>query len=360
LQIVNSKFKSVHILKKDYDDITTNFFDNIKKKDVSKYILPSDYFDCIVLGGGIRGYYVYGSLILLKKMMDIGTIKIRKFIGTSAGAFLSVFIFSNIDPKIIRNVNNFAIKNNLEFSIDKIMLKACWELLPDNIHELINGKVTILISKSLLSKEREQYIDHFDSKLHLMQILHASSYIPFLTTSNFRGISIKGERYFDGIFSNNNPTNFDNDIPQLVFHTWDVDYPLASTLNFNDNFPELIIMRGLLEFEKFIKNLENHKYHENKKIPIKWIDTLDKIHSLTQSNKKKKSVMNETNNETELLDNETNSSKIIKTKKYRNKFYNHLKEYNNFKKNVESNRNINKILLIFFLTISEIISMVKK
>ena len=156
-----------------------------------------------------------------------------------------------------------------------------------------------------MSKEREQYIDHFDSKLHLMQVLHASSYIPFITTNNFKGVNIKGERYFDGAFTNYNPTNFENDIPQLVFHTWDVDYPLTNTFSFNDPFPEIIILKGLLEFEKFIENLKDNEFHKNKKIPIKWIETFEKINSLNTEKKIKSTII--TNN------------KISKSK-----YYNHL------------------------------------
>jgi len=337
IEIINLKFKGINILKKEYNNTATKIFELIKLKDTEKLKLPSDYFDCIVLGGGLKGYYVYGSLILLKKMMEDGVIKIRKFIGISAGAFLSVFIFSNIDPKIIININKFAIKNNSTYTIDKIMLKICWELLPNNIHELINGKVSILISKSLLAKNREQYIDNFDSKLHLMQVLHATCYFPFVTTNNFKGVSIKGSRYYDGVFSNYNPTTFENDIPQLVFHTMDVDYPLKNTINFNDLFPEIIITRGLLEFEKFIKNLKKNKFEQNKKIPIKWIDTFEKINKLNTCD----SIYSQT--------------KIPKVKKH-----NHINEYLHFKNKIKYNKYYYTIIYILLLTISEIMSLFYK
>ena len=267
-KIVNSKFKSKDILFKKYDDITSKIFDTIKDVNIDKYILPADEIDCIVLGGGLKGYYVFGCLLLLKKMMDLNKIKIRKFIGISAGAFLAIFLFANFDPQIIRNINDFAFKNNTSYPIDKILLKICWEIFPENIHELINGKVTILISKGTFGNDKEKYVTYFKSKLHLMQVLHASSFIPFITSNNFRGVEIDGEKYFDGVFSNRNPTNFNNDIPQLVFHTSKVNYSLFNSIYFNDPFPELIMIKGILDFELFIKN----NLKSNNKIPIKWIE----------------------------------------------------------------------------------------
>ena len=272
LKIVNLKYRSTNKLFKKYNDYSSKIFESIKNHNIEKYVLPAKEIDCLVLGGGLKGYYVFGSLLLLKKMIDSGKIKVRKFIGISAGAFLSVFLFSNLDPQIIRNLNDFAIKNNSHYAIDHIMLKACWELLPENIHELINGKITILVSKGPLLNNKEKYIDHFESKLHLLQVLHASSFIPFITSKNYSGVSIKGEKYFDGAFSNYNPTNYSNDIPQLVFHTSQVNYSLSNTINFKDQMPELIILKGLLEFEKFIINHLKNKTYKNDEYPIKWID----------------------------------------------------------------------------------------
>ena len=353
IQIVNTKFDSEDLLNKKYDDIVSNIFDTIKNYDVSNLSLPSEHFDCIVNGGGIKGYYVYGSLIILKKMMDLNKIKIRKFIGHSAGAFLSVFIFSGLDPIIIRNFNDFALKNNSKFHVDKILLKAFWELMPENIHELINGKVSIVISTPLMSKQRHLMIDKFNSKLHLMQILHATSYIPFLTTDTFKGVNIGGERYYDGGFSNISFVNFKNDIPQLVFNTWDVEYSLSKTFSFKDKFPEYIILKGTIEFEKFINNIGEKNFEENKLFPIKWIESLKNI----------KKYKRENSNLVKLSKKNSNSHiETIKSEQMLKSSYghNHIAEYNDFKKKSKINNQMQKIITIFFLTLAELFSMLLK
>lgn len=296
-QIVNLKYKSVELLKAESTNFTNTFFESIKQTDITQYKLPSDYFDCIILGGGMKGYYVYGGIILLKKMMDMGKIKIRKFVGVSVGALLCIFVFSGIDIKIMKNFSEFALENNKLHPIDNILIKACWELLPDDIHLKVNGKISILLSKSTLPRtslfdSREHFIEHFDSKLHLIMVLHATCCIPFITTNKIGGININGTRYYDGVFTYKNPINPNNDIPQLVFQTGKVKYSLEKSLSFNDEFPELLVMKGLLEFEKFITNLNNNIPN---KIPIKWIHHIpNKINKnkINYNSKTKKYIYN--------------------------------------------------------------------
>jgi hypothetical protein len=285
--------------------------------------------------------------------MDLGKIKVRKFIGVSAGAFLSVFLFSNLNPQIIRNLNDFAIKNNSKYAIDHIMLKACWELLPENIHELINGKISILVSKGAMSKKREKYIDNYESKLHVMQVLHASSYIPFITSKKYDGVNIKGEKYFDGAFSNYNPKNFFNDIPQLVFYTSKVNYSLSNMLNFNDPLPEIIILRGLLEFEKFILNLMKDKVHKNNNFPIKWIEPYT-IYTPYATNRNKESKNNTVNVYKE------RGSEIISTKIKSTKLYLQNPNQYGFFKNLEIKDNLHSMVFVLFLTMCEIMAKVSK
>ena len=338
------KFEKTELLYKTYDDITSRIFDEINNVDISKYILPSDHIDCVVTGGGLRGYYIYGSLMLLKKMIDNSIVKVRKFIGFSAGAFLSIFIFSGINPKIIRNINDFALVNNSNFPIDKIMLKVCWELLPENIHELINGKVTILVSKSIFAGKRDVYIDKFESKIHLMKVLHATSYIPFVTTNKFKGVDIDGVRYYDGVFSSKNIINFNNDLPQLVFETNDVNYELSSTFSFKDKFPEFIILKGLIQFEKFIDNIKDNKHHENKFFPFKWIESIDNI-NLPKSNLPKSNLQ------------EPNSSKPNTDISEKDKIINQYdKNYDHMtlKKKKQKGRYLHEGGLLFLLMVSEL------
>ena len=168
-----------------------------------------------------------------------------------------------------------------------------------------------------------------------MKVLHATSYVPFITTNKFKGVDINGQRYYDGAFSSKNIVNFNNDIPQLVFETIDVNYDLSSTFSFNDKFPEFIVLKGLIEFEKFICNIKENKHGDNKKFPFRWIESVDKI-NLFVSN------MN-------LLD-KNNKKSTIQKKDYSNDLcYDHI----NFKKKVERNKYIHDGGLFFLLAVSE-------
>ena len=355
LRIINNKFESEELLHKKFDDYTSSIFDTIKNKNPSSLKLPSKKCDCVILGGGLRGYYVFGSLILLKKMIDNKQIKVRKFIGVSAGAFLVVFLLSNLNIELIRNINEFAIKNNNKYAMDHIMIKICWEILPENIHEIINGKVSILVSKKIILSNREKFIDHFDSKMHLLQVLHASSFIPFITSKDFHGVNIKGELYYDGAFSNINPVNYDNDVPQLVFYTNEINYPLSNTFKFNDTIPEIIILKGLIEFEKFIRNIMSGNLSDNLKYPIKWIDHNNHNHNHNNSSK----IYSDTSENIIMstsFDKSTNfKSKTIKSTNFKSKT---IKNTNFKSNNLKSS--FNKILFILFMSICELICLIIK
>lgn len=347
-EIVEQQFKSVHKLHKKYSDCTSVIFSTIKSKLSDTKILNVKYvpelYDCMILGGGLKGLYVYGSLILLKKLIDENKIRIGKFIGVSVGAFLAVFILSGLDIEIIRNINDFGLDNNDIFSIDHILIKCCWELLPENIHELVNGKISIIVSKSVFSSNRETHITHFESKKHLIQVLHASSHIPFLTTRQYNGVYIKGEKYYDGAFSNPCPSKMSGN--NLVFYTCDVDYPNGNAFRFNDRCPELIIFKGLIEFEKYILNVVNKCPELNEKFPIKWFGL--KVLSKTKSHSSK-SVMGMEINENGLR----SSAKKNKHVSFVQKISNSIKR---FFSNTSFKNSTNQVMLLFFLSVCELIS----
>jgi hypothetical protein len=288
--IINEEFTDIHLLHNNSTEISYELLNTINNISFDDIIFPSNEFDCIITGGGLKGYYVYGSLIILKKLINAGKIKIRKIVGVSAGSFLSVFIMSDLSIHTLKNVHNFALANNSKHNIDKIMIKACFELFPDDIHEKINDKISILVSKATYFKTEEIYINKFESKMHLIQALHASSFIPFITSKSMNGVHIKGEKYYDGFFSNFIPINFNNDLPQLVFHTHDVDYKFLNSVKFIDTCPELIILKGAIEFHKFILNIKNNIFKMND-IPIEWIPVNNNIIENNYTNMPKKMML---------------------------------------------------------------------
>ena len=267
--IIEDCYNDESILNKSYDDITSKILDNIENIDVTKLKFPKNKFDCIFSGGGLKGYYLFGAVIILRKMIDNKQIEIRNYIGVSVGALAAVFLLSGISIHKMRNIYEFA-KQNDKYDLNKITLKVCNDLLPDNIHDLCNGKLKIIISKLGSNGMKEEVVTKFKSKEYLLNIIHATSCIPYFTSKHITGVKINNKTYYDGAFTNNLPIIDDNDISQLVFHTINVDYTYNNTFNLNDKYPELLILRGVIDMEIFIKNVSK-KNREISNIPIEWI-----------------------------------------------------------------------------------------
>jgi len=279
----NDKYVNEDIISTSFNDISYKLLENIDKIDVSELKFPTKEFDCILSGGGFKGYYLFGAAQILKKMIKNKQIKIRKYIGVSIGAIVSVFLLSDIPIHIIRNIYEFARHNN-KYDLNQITIKACQKILPENIHELCNNKIKILVSELTFKGMVPVYIEKFNSKEHLLKVIQATCYIPYLTSTTISGVKIDDKIYYDGAFTNNVPIIKNNDIPQLVFHTRNVEYKKWYMFNTKDKCPELLILRGAIEMERFIKHLYNIEVNKKnssddskiKNIPIEWITTTKK------------------------------------------------------------------------------------
>jgi len=59
-------------------------------------------FDVILSGGGLKGYYFSGAGEVLKALEATGEIRIRQWVGTSAGAISAVWLACDMDPHLWR------------------------------------------------------------------------------------------------------------------------------------------------------------------------------------------------------------------------------------------------------------------
>ncbi|XP_067655192.1 1-acylglycerol-3-phosphate O-acyltransferase Pnpla3-like [Haliotis asinina] len=87
------------------------------------------------------------------------------------------------------------------FAIDRILRDALWEVLPDNAHEIVSGR--LFVSLTRVSDKKCVIVSEFDSKEELIQALLCSAFVPFysgLIPPKFRGV-----RYVDGGLSDNLP-----------------------------------------------------------------------------------------------------------------------------------------------------------
>jgi len=272
--IIKECYKKESILDKSYDDITNKILDNIEKIDISKFKFPKKKFDCIFYGGGLKGYYLFGAVVILRKMIKSGKIKIRNYKCISIGVLAAIFILAEIPIHKMRNIYEFGKENN-KLKLNNLLLKICDEILPDNVHELCNGKLNIVISKLTSNGMKPEIVNNFKSKKDLLNIIYASCFIPYLTTNNIDGVKIKDDIYYDGAFTNSKLITDNNDLPQLVFDTINVDYNYNNMFRLNDKYPELLMLKGVIEFEKFIKKISSKKTKiEN--IPIEWIPAFTK------------------------------------------------------------------------------------
>ena len=269
-KLINDYFINKDIILSYSDDVSYRFIDVINKIDVTKFKIPEKEFDIVIAGGGLKGYYNFGACEILKKMIKNNQIKIRYYTGVSSGAYVALFTLLNISLQTIRNMYEFGRLNTDKHDLNKILSKICEHILPDNVHELCNGKLKVLISKLTLKGLKPIIIDNFKSKEHLIKVLNASSFIPLITTSEYNGIEIDNNKYFDGAFTNNTPVMIKHDFPQLLFNTTSVVYSSLYSFSIKDSNPELLIVRGAIDMEKFFLSFEK-KDSGIKNIPIEWI-----------------------------------------------------------------------------------------
>ena len=275
-KLINDYFVNKDIILSYSDDVSYRFIDVINKIDVTKFKMPVKEFDVVIAGGGLKGYYNFGACEILKKMIKNNQIKIRYYTGVSSGAYVALFTLLDISLQAIRNMYEFGRLNTHKHDLNKILSKICEHILPDNVHELLNGKLKVLISKLTLKGLKPVIVDNFKSKEHLIKVLNASSFIPLITTSEYNGIEIDNNKYFDGAFTNNTPVIIKHDFPQLLFNTSSVVYSSLYSFSIKDSNPELLIVRGAIDMEKFILSFEK-KDTEIKNIPIEWIPAENNI-----------------------------------------------------------------------------------
>jgi len=244
------------------ETLTYTILEYIENIDIRHNILQEKHFDCIISGGGLKGYYIFGICKILKKMHDEKLINVRKYVCVSAGAIIMTYLLCNVP--MIHSIQMYHDLKGSTVDLHSTVIESMNKLLPENAHKLCNGRIHIVVSKITLLGFEKIIVTNFTSKQHLINVLSAAIFLPYVTSNNISGILIDNNRYFDGWFNGNIPYINDNDIPQLVIETHNVDYNSKHTFSLTDNCPELLIIKGAIEMEQFI----NNKHISF--LPIKW------------------------------------------------------------------------------------------
>lgn len=114
------------------------------------------------------------------------------------------FCFTGLLTSDFFRVVNEARSHSLQafspsFNIQICLLEGLDKYLPQNAHELVNGRLHISLTRS---RDRKNVIvTHFNSRVELLQALLCACWIPCF--SGFLPPKFQGERYMDGAFSDN-------------------------------------------------------------------------------------------------------------------------------------------------------------
>ncbi|XP_028644589.1 1-acylglycerol-3-phosphate O-acyltransferase PNPLA3 isoform X2 [Grammomys surdaster] len=161
-------------------------------------------------GCGFLGFYHVGATLCLSERAPHLLRDAHTFFGCSAGALHAVTFVCSLPldyiMEILMNLVRKARSRNIStlhpfFNINKCVRDGLQETLPDNVHQLISGKVYISLTR--VSDGENVLVSEFHSKDEVVDALVCSCFIPL-----FSGLippSFRGERYVDGGASNNVP-----------------------------------------------------------------------------------------------------------------------------------------------------------
>ncbi|XP_065780320.1 1-acylglycerol-3-phosphate O-acyltransferase PNPLA3-like [Muntiacus reevesi] len=161
-------------------------------------------------GCGFLGFYYVGVTSCLSERAPHLLRHARKFFGASAGALHCAFYLAGIPLEqrlqILMDLVRSARSRNLgilhpAFSLSEYIRDGLHRHLPDNVHQLLSGKIAISLTR--VSDGENVLVSDFHCKDEVVDALYCSCYIPVvfgLIPPSFRGV-----RYVDGGISDNLP-----------------------------------------------------------------------------------------------------------------------------------------------------------
>ncbi|XP_037701708.1 1-acylglycerol-3-phosphate O-acyltransferase PNPLA3-like [Choloepus didactylus] len=161
-------------------------------------------------GCGFVGFYHVGVTHCLSERVPHLLRDARMFFGASAGAVHCAAFLAGIPLEsticMLTNLAQRTRKRKLSIfhpslSIKKYCREYLLEHLPDNVHQLVSGKLCTSLTR--LSDWENVLVSDFQSKDELVDVLVCSCFVPFysvLIPPTFRGV-----QYMDGCLSDNVP-----------------------------------------------------------------------------------------------------------------------------------------------------------
>ena len=167
------------------EDLVKNYPKNEKMREI----------DLVIDGGSFNGTYTMGGLILIKKLENLGYLKVVRISGCSVGSLLGVMYFNNnLDDGFVFDKK---LRENLK---DKLNLNLVKSLIKDEINKMDNDIFSEIKNDKLFiayfnnGKNRKiKYI--YKNKEELINSLMKSCHVPYLIDNNYyceKGDSIDG------------------------------------------------------------------------------------------------------------------------------------------------------------------------
>ena len=102
---------------------------------------------------------------------------------------------------------------NPNFNLSKLIRKEMEEVLPNNIHRIVQDR--LLVSMTKVWNPSNLAVNKFSSKAELLDALQGTSFVPFVC--GLLPPRFKGSLVFDGFFANNRPVFDSNTISVSPF-----------------------------------------------------------------------------------------------------------------------------------------------
>ena len=183
--------------------------------------------DLTISGGGLKGYYCVGAVHVLLRHLHANNIGIRRVSGTSAGAWIAVFVLCELSVSHWLETYYALQRNPTQHIVDvyrEVWFQWMRHVIPPDTYKKVSGRLFIHVTKVTPFGIKEHVISQFNSNDEIFEACAASSQIPYVTSKKVFA-SCRGENYLlDGGLMNNCPVFKDYKRRQLVIKIMDVEY----------------------------------------------------------------------------------------------------------------------------------------
>jgi predicted acylesterase/phospholipase RssA len=145
--------------------------------------LEEKSIDIVISGGGLKGYFVTGASVVLKRELDARGITIARAAGTSAGAWAAMFLLLGITTNDWIETY-YACQDRPHVTIHEAygsVIPWLKQRLPANSWEICNNRLHICITEVSLTGLKRHVISEFHNNDDLYEACLASSTIPVLS-----------------------------------------------------------------------------------------------------------------------------------------------------------------------------------